>query len=146
MHLLALWLSKINILEWIWGSIIFGSKIVHLPLTKIFFTKPIINIVFMFLLPLGFYSCAKFQKKSSKQIQSPVDMLILGLNLPICPNKTFFEKQLSFSCTYWSFWLYKISKKSLEQIKSLKDKEFLGPNLPKELFWNILVNIDGSVD
>ena len=61
-------------------------------------------------------------------------MSVLDLNLPICLNKTFLEKPLSFSCTYQP------------QIKSYKDKSFSGPNWPKELYWNILVNIDGSVD
>ena len=64
-----------------------------------FFIKTV-NIIFMFLLPLGLYFCAKFQKKSLEHIQSFVDMSISGLNSPICPKKTFFEKPLSFSCTY----------------------------------------------
>ena len=145
LHLLDLWLNKINILRMdpeIWECIIFGSKIVHLPSTRIFFTKTI-NMIFMFLLPLGLYSCEKILKKSLEQIQSYVDMSVLGLNLPIWRNKTFFEKTL-FSCTYWPLWLSEILKKSLEWSKSYKDKWFLGPNWPRNCFgicWLILMDL-----
>ena len=71
--------------------IIFQSKIVHLPLTRFFFIK-IINIIFKLLLALGLYSCAKFLKKSLEQIQSSVDISVLGRTLCSFTQIKFFLK------------------------------------------------------
>ena len=112
------------------GCIIFGSKIMHLPLKIILFNGNI-NMIFMFL-HLCLYPFRNFKKILTADPEI-IQYETFCPNSPICPEKILFGKTL-LSCTDWKLSLEKFFQKSLERIKSQKDKAISKTNWHKEFF------------
>ena len=87
---------------------------------------------YFFDLTIGPFHLAKFKKKSYSGSRAMRMRQFWAQNGPFAPNKHFLEKKLSksFSSTYWSLSLCKISKSFLKRIQNYCRAPFLGPKWP----------------
>ena len=77
----------------LWGYIIFGPKMVHLPQTKKFFLKKIINIIFIYLLAPFIVQNFKKSLTADPELSGCISF---GPKIAHLPKWDFFQKTCSF--------------------------------------------------